>query len=133
MALEKKTVLGEGVCPPFSNFSQGLMIDGIKRVLFIAGQFPVDENGDLVGKGDIEAQTRKVYANIEALCVAAGGSLANVAHLNMYVTDIRYRAVVTGIRNEIFEAPYPTATMVQIGSLSGEEWLVEIDAIAVFD
>ena len=95
--------------------------------------FRLDENGNLVGKGDIEAQSRKVYANIEALCVAAGGTLANVAHLNMYVTDIRYRAVVTGIRNEIFEAPYPTATMVQIGSLSGEDWLVEIDAIAVFD
>ena len=51
MALEKKTVLGEGVCPPFSNFSQGLMIDGGKRLLFIAGQFPLDENGDLVGRG----------------------------------------------------------------------------------
>ena len=131
--MKKETILGEGVCPPFSNFSQGLMVDGVKRVLFIAGQFPVDENGELVGKGDIEAQSRKVYANIEALCKAAGGSLENVAHLNMYVTDIRFRAVVTGIRNEIFAPPYPTATMVQIGSLSGEDWLVEIDAIAVFD
>ena len=131
--MKKETILGEGVCPPFSNFSQGLMIEGGQRLLFIAGQFPLDENGDLVGRGDIEAQTRKVYANIEALCKAAGGSLENVAHLNMYVTDIRYRAVVTGIRNEIFEPPFPTATMVQIGSLSGEDWLVEIDAIAIFD
>ena len=130
--MTKQPVLGEGVSNPSAPYSQALLVEG-KRTLHISGQVPVDENGVLIGKGDPEAQTRKVFANIQALCESAGGTLENVVFLNMYVTDIRYRTAITTVRNELLSPPYPAATMVQIGALADENWLVEIDALAVLD
>ena len=60
----------------------------------VSGQVPVDDSGALIGKGDIEAQTRKVFGNIQALCEAAGGSLDNIVFLNIYLTDMRFRRAV---------------------------------------
>jgi enamine deaminase RidA (YjgF/YER057c/UK114 family) len=103
------------------------------EMLYIAGQGPTAGDGSIVGAGDIEAQVRQVFANIQALLEAAGATFNNVVFMNMYVTDIRFRETITMVRNEILEAPFPAATMVQIGSLASTDWLVEIDAIAALD
>ncbi len=128
----KEAIIGEGVSTPAAPYSQALVVEA-RRMLYISGQVPVDENGNLIGKGDPEAQTRKVFANIQSLCEAAGGSLENIVFLNMYLTDMRFRSAVTHVRNEILKPPYPAATMVQIGCLADESWLVEIDAVAALD
>jgi len=130
--MDKQVVIGSGVSRPSAPYSQALLV-AAKRQLYISGQVPVDENGDLVGKGDIEAQTRKVFANIQALCEAAGGTLDNVVFLRMYLTDMRFRPAITEVRNELLRAPYPAATMVQVSGLASEDWLVEIEAIVALD
>ncbi len=130
--MKKESIIGKGVSVPGAPYSQGLLVEA-KRMLYIAGQVPVDENGNLVGKGDPEAQTRKVFANIQAQCEAAGGSLENLVFVNIYLTDMRFRPAVTQVRNELLKPPFPAATMVQICSLADENWLVEIDAVAALD
>ncbi len=130
--MNKKAVIADGVSQPGGPYSQAVVAEA-NRTLHISGQVPVDDDGSLIGKGDIEAQTRKVFGNIRALCEAAGGSLANIVFLNIYLTDMRFRPVVTDVRNEILRPPYPSATMVQIGSLADESWLIEIDAVAALD
>ncbi|MDA0745791.1 MAG: RidA family protein [bacterium] len=130
--MQKKSLTGKGVSTPSGPYSQAILVEA-KRTLHIAGQVPVDENGTLVGPGDIYAQTRKVFSNIQALCEAAGASLKNLVFLNIYVTDIRFRTAITEVRNELLKSPYPAATMVQIASLASEDWLVEIDALAALD
>jgi len=128
----KQTIRGKGAPEAVGPYSQALMVEA-KRTLYIAGQVPIDGNGNLVGRGDIEAQVRQVFANIKAHCEAAGGSLDNVVFLTIYVTDMRFRPVITAVRKEVLKPPYPCATMVQIGSLADENWLVEIDAVAALD
>jgi len=130
--MTKEPIMGKGVAAPGGPYSQAIVAQS-KRTLYIAGQVPVDDKGNLIGRGDVEAQARKVFENIRALCEAAGGSLKNVVFVTIYVTDMRFRPVITKVRNEMLEPPYPAATMVQIDALADENWLVEVDAVAALD
>jgi 2-iminobutanoate/2-iminopropanoate deaminase len=98
--------------------------------LVIAGQAPVDEDGNVVGRGDPAAQWRRCLENIRSLVEEAGGSMADVVHTGIYVTDMRYHLAHSEIRREFFEEPYPTATVVGVTSLAHEDWLIEIEAMA---
>jgi 2-iminobutanoate/2-iminopropanoate deaminase len=111
-------------------YSHALQIEG-GRLVLISGQGPVDAAGNLVGAGDPEAQVRQVFANVQALVEAAGGTLANLVEINAYLRDMRYRTIITQVRRELFTPPYPTSTMVEISKLAFDEWLVEISAVAV--
>ncbi len=130
--MKKEPLLGAGMSQPAAPYSMALRVQA-NEMLYIAGQGPTAGDGSIVGAGDIEAQVRQVFANIQSLLEAAGASFNNVVFMNMYVTDIRFRETITMVRNEILEAPFPAATMVQIGSLASTDWLVEIDAIAALD
>ena len=130
--MKKEPVLGAGMLQPSAPYSMALRVQA-NEMLYIAGQGPTAGDGSIVGAGDIEAQVRQVFDNIQALLEAAGATFNNVVFMNMYVTDIRFRETITMVRNEILEAPFPAATMVQIGSLASTDWLVEIDAVAALD
>jgi 2-iminobutanoate/2-iminopropanoate deaminase len=100
--------------------------------LVIAGQAPVDGDGNLVGRGDAAAQWRQCLVNIRSLVEEAGGSMADIVHTGIYVTDMRHHLAHSEIRREFFEEPYPTATVVGVASLANEDWLIEIEAMAYF-
>ena len=118
------------VSPPVGPYSHGLLVQG-GRLLFLSGQGPIDRDGQLVGPGDIAAQARQVFANLQALVEAAGGTLASIVELNIFVRDIAGRAAISDLRRALFQPPYPATTMVEISRLAIEEWLVEISAVAV--
>jgi reactive intermediate/imine deaminase len=130
--MTKQAVKAQGVSAPAAPYSQALAVEA-SRVLHISGQVPVDQAGNLVGRGDVEAQTERVFQNIRAICAAAGGSLDNIVFLRIYLTDMRFRPAITKVRNELLKPPYPCATMVQIDALADENWLVEIEAEAALD
>jgi enamine deaminase RidA (YjgF/YER057c/UK114 family) len=98
--------------------------------LLMAGQVAWNGAGEIVGAGDLEAQIRQVFANIAALCAAAGGDLGDVVQLRTYLTDIRQIGVLSAIRQELFSAPLPTSTTVEVSALVQPELLVEIEATA---
>jgi 2-iminobutanoate/2-iminopropanoate deaminase len=98
--------------------------------LIISGQAATDEDGDVVGRGDPAEQWRQCLRNIRDLVAEAGGSMADVVELTIYVTDMAHHLAHSGIRKEFFDAPYPTATAVAVTALADEDWLVEISARA---
>ena len=98
--------------------------------LIIAGQAAVDGDGRVVGPGDAAAQWRRCLSNIRELVEEAGGSMRNIVHIGIYVTDMRHHLAHSDIRREFFEEPYPTATVVGVTSLADQDWLVEIEALA---
>ena len=98
--------------------------------LFIAGQVATGPDGKLVGRGDPEAQWRRALENIRDLVEQAGGSMSDVVHTNIYVTDMRHHLAHSDVRKEFLTEPYPTATVVGVTSLAHEDWLVEIEAVA---
>jgi enamine deaminase RidA (YjgF/YER057c/UK114 family) len=106
----------------------------IGKQIYIAGQTSVDEKGNLVGKGDIEAQTRQVFKNLQKCLEAAGASFDQVVKMNVYSTNLdAHLATIMKVRMEYFPKEPVASTTIQISRLVHPDWLVEIEAIAVLD
>ena len=100
--------------------------------VYLSGQIPLDPaTGELV-TGDIGAQTRRVFENLTAVCAAAGGSLANLVRVGIYLTDLKNFTAVNAVMADYCKEPYPARSTVEVSGLPrGAE--VEIDAVLVLD
>ena len=106
------------------------------RTVYISGQVAMDENGALVGAGDLGAQTTQVMRNLGRALDAAGATFADVVKITSYVVGYRpeQRAVIGAARTPFFPAGQPPAsTLVGVEALAAPGWLIEIEAIAVID
>ena len=96
--------------------------------VYLSGQIPLDPaSGELVA-GDMEAQVRRVFENLKAVAAAAGGDLAQVAKLNVYLTDLAHFALVNRVMAEYFSPPYPARAAVGVAALPRGA-AVEMDGI----
>jgi reactive intermediate/imine deaminase len=96
--------------------------------VYLSGQIPlVPETMQLV-EGDIEAQIRRVFDNLQAVARAAGGGLSDVAKLNIYLRDMAHFPVVNEVMAEYFAEPYPARAAIGVASLPKGAG-VEMDAI----
>ena len=100
--------------------------------VYLSGQIPLDPNSGLLVEGDIEAQARRAFDNLKAVCEAAGGSLDDVVRLGLYLTDLGQFAAVNAVMADYFEAPYPARSTIGVASLPrGAQF--EVDAMMVLD
>lgn len=120
----------ESLHDPRPRYSQGIVTEG-GRLLFIAGQTAAGKDGKVVGKGDIEAQTEQVFENLVAVLNAAGGTIDNLVMTTTYLTDIRYREAYSKVRLRYYKNSRPTSTLVVVKALGHEDFMIEIDGIAV--
>jgi enamine deaminase RidA (YjgF/YER057c/UK114 family) len=102
------------------------------RTLYIAGQVALDKEGKLVGAGNVRAQVKQVFENLKARLEDGGASFKDVAKLNYYLTDASDLQALRDTRDSYIntEAP-PASTVVVVRRLAREDYLVEIEAIAV--
>ena len=115
---------------PRPRYSQGILAEGGK-LLFVAGQTASDKDGNVVGNGDIEAQTAQVFKNLSAVLAEAGGSLDNLVMTTTYITDRKYREGYNRVRQQQYKKNSPTSTLVIITGLAHPDYLIEINGIAV--
>lgn len=101
------------------------------NTVYIAGMVAQDENGNVVGEGDAEAQTRQIWRNIGVAVQAAGGSLADIVKTTTYVTGIEHGAAVRRVRGELFPENPPTSTLLVVSELANPAYVVEIESVAV--
>lgn len=100
--------------------------------VYLSGQIPlIPETMELV-EGDIEAQIRRVFDNLGAVAEAAGGGLADVAKLNVFLTDLGDFAVVNAVMGEYFSEPYPARAAIGVAALP-KGAAVEMDAVMVLE
>lgn len=127
-----KTILqSDAVAVPRGIMSQGVAVPA-GRMIFASGQVARDVDGQLVGAGDIRAQTRKTLQNLQAVLAEAGATMDDVVKVTVFVTNLsEHFAAIHEIRAEFFAAPYPASTLVEISRLVDPEMLIEIEAIAV--
>jgi len=105
---------------------------GPGELLFISGQLGRDDNHQLIGKGDIGAQTRQALENIKKVLERAGGTFADIVKVTVFVKDMSEFRVIHDIRMEYFsEEHLPASTMVQVSGFTLPDALIEIEAIAV--
>lgn len=95
-----------------------------------SGIVPVDDDGNTVGVGDAEVQTRQILTILQRVLAAAGAEMSNVAHLRVFSTDMDNRQAINAARLEFFSDPLPASTHVQVVRLVDPDWLVEIEATA---
>jgi enamine deaminase RidA (YjgF/YER057c/UK114 family) len=105
-----------------------------QQVVFIAGQVPTDAAGNVVGKGDIEAQSAQVYANIHTALRAVGADWANVAQFTSFLTRAEDSAAFRTWRNREFPKMFPGGsppnTLLIISRLADPDYLLEVQTIA---
>jgi enamine deaminase RidA (YjgF/YER057c/UK114 family) len=123
-------VCANGVFDP-AGYTQTMKVTGAQTILFIAGQVAYDKDGGVLHRGDFKAQAREVFRCIKAHVEAAGAKMDSVVKLNTYVTDVRYRADLVPVREEVFGKKGPASTLVQVSALAHPDWLIEVEAIAV--
>ncbi len=121
--------------PALGAYTQVIAATGGKTI-YVAGQVSVNAVGQLVGEGDLGAQTRQVCENIQTALAAAGATFADLVKLTMYIVNYQpeHRDVIMNVRKQYVSAKNPpTSTLLGIQSLALPELLIEMDAIAVVD
>ncbi len=98
------------------------------QTVYLSGQIPlVPETMELV-EGNMEVQIRRVFDNLSAVTAAAGGSLADIAKLNIFLTDLSHFPLVNQVMAEYFSEPYPARAAIGVAALP-KAAQVEMDAI----
>ena len=116
---------------PNGVFSHATAIEATGRFVFISGMTARRPDGSIAGIGDIEAQTRQVCENVKAAVEAAGGTLANVCRVDVYVRNMENLAPIHKVRREFFPSPPPASTLVEVSKFTHPDYLIEMSAIAV--
>ena len=104
----------------------------VGSTVYLSGQIPlVPETMEMVG-GNIESQIRRVFDNLQAVANAAGSSLADVAKLNVFLTDLSNFPVVNLVMADYFQEPYPARAAIGVAALP-KDAAVEMDAVLELD
>ena len=116
-------------------FSEAVTVTGPGKIIFLAGVGAEDENGkggDILHKGDFVGQCHYAYDKIKRLLQKHGATLADVAKMVTYMTDVRYQPDYGKCRVEEFASnPLPAHTLLTISQLAWPGMMVEIDVTAV--
>jgi reactive intermediate/imine deaminase len=125
--MSKQIIHTERAPAAIGPYSQAVRVD---KTVYLSGQIPLQpDSGELVS-GDIEFQTRRVFENLQAVAEAAGGGLADIVKLNIYLADLAHFPRVNAVMAEVFGEPYPARAAIGVAALpKGAE--VEMDAVLV--
>lgn len=128
----QKQIISTNQAPQaIGTYSQAVSVTGGTTV-YLSGQIPlVPETMEMV-EGGIREQVNQMFINLNAVCTEAGGSLADIVKLNIYLTDLNHFPIVNEIMAEHFNEPYPARAAVGISELP-KGALVEADGVMVFD
>ena len=103
------------------------------RTFYIAGQVALDDSGNIVGEGDMGAQARQVFENLHTALRAVGASFKDVVKLTYFIVDMSQMQTGREARDQYIQPEYlPASTAVEVRRLAREEFLLEIEAVAVF-
>jgi reactive intermediate/imine deaminase len=129
----KRRFLNPASVAPGRGYSHGVTVSG-GHTTWTAGQVAFDGDGNVVGAGDIVAQTRRVFQNLSAVLEEAGATWSDVVKLNYFVTDVSRLQAIREVRNEFLDPDrLPASTLVQVSALAMPELLIEIEAIVVVE
>ncbi|MBS3963702.1 MAG: RidA family protein [Methylomonas sp.] len=124
----RKTIIATPDAPQaIGTYSQAVKIDD---TVYLSGQIPLDPATMTVVDGDIAMQIRRVFDNLQAVARAAGGELADIVKLNVYLIDMNHFPVVNDIMARYFAAPYPARAAIGVAALP-KGVSVEMDAVMV--
>jgi enamine deaminase RidA (YjgF/YER057c/UK114 family) len=136
MANPSKEFLSPKTLMPPAGYSHIAKVNG-GAIIYLAGQVSSDASGKLIGEGNFEAQVEQVFSNLRIAVEAAGGTMADIVKLNIYlVAEVDQADVpkLRAIRDRYVNVEQPPAsTLVVVSRLARPGWLIEIEAVAAID
>ena len=102
----------------------------VGNTIYLSGQIPLVPKTMQLVEGDMAAQIRQVFDNLQAVAMAAGGSLADIVKLNIYLTDLAHFPLVNEVMSRYFREPYPARAAIGVASLP-KGAVIEADAVMV--
>ena len=122
---EKQIIATDKAPAAIGTYSQAVKVGD---TVYLSGQIPLVPSTMEMVSDDFAEQTVQVFENMKAVCEAAGGSLADIAKLNIFLTDLSHFATVNDIMSRYFSQPYPARAAIGVKALpKGSQ--VEMDAI----
>jgi reactive intermediate/imine deaminase len=126
--MNKKTIIRTAKAPQaIGTYSQAVKTGD---TVYLSGQIPLDPATMNLVSGDMRAQIARVFDNLKAVADAAGGSLADVVKLNVFLTDLAHFPLVNEIMAQYFKEPYPARAAIGVAALP-KGAMVEMDAVMV--
>jgi reactive intermediate/imine deaminase len=110
----RKTIQTQAAPQAIGSYSQAVHVGD---TVYLSGQIPLDPATMQLVAGDIQAEIRRVFDNLAAIAAAAGGSLAQMVKLTVYLTDMTLFAAVSEVMTSYFTAPYPARVTVGVAQL----------------
>ena len=124
---KRKEVRLPDLVEPISHYTDAVRFGNL---LFISGMVGVDAQGRVAGRGDVVAQARATFTNMERILEAEGASFADVLKVTVYLRNVEDRARINPVRAEFFGDARPASTLVEVSKLVVPELLIEVEAIA---
>ena len=129
--MPRQQIVSPRIGKPSGHFSHANAIEARGRIVFISGMTSKRPDGTVGGVGDIEVQTRQMCENVKAAVEAAGGTMADICRVDVYVKDMAGFDTIHRVRREFFPDPPPASTMVAVSGFTHPDYLIEMAAIAV--
>ena len=117
----------ETLGPPISHYTDAVRFGDL---LFISGVVAWDQAGNVVGKGDVVAQTEKIFDSMGQILAHGGCGFADVLTVTVFLKDIEDRAKINPVRERVFGDTRPASTLVEVSKLVNPELMIEINAVA---
>jgi len=125
--MPKQIIHTDAAPKAIGTYSQAVKVG---NTVYLSGQIPLDPLRMNLIDGDMDAQIKRVFDNLQAVARAAGGELSDVVKLNVFLTDLTHFALVNEIMSAYFQQPYPARAAVGVAALP-KGAAVEMDAIMV--
>jgi 2-iminobutanoate/2-iminopropanoate deaminase len=127
-----ETIVAPGLAEPNGHFAHAssISVPATARLVFISGMTARNAEGGVTGVGDVSAQTHQVCQNLQAAVEAAGGTLADIARVDVYVRNMEDFAAIHVVRRQYFTEHAPASTLVEVSKFVNKDYLLEINAIA---
>ena len=123
--MQREIISTKNAPQAIGTYSQAVKVG---NTVYLSGQIPLNPETMKLIEGDMSAQIIRVFDNLTAVANAAGGSLADISKLNIFLTDLKHFPLINEIMSEYFFEPYPARAAIGVASLP-KNALVEMDAI----
>jgi len=129
--MPKQEIVSPDLAPPNGHFAQATEVRAAGRIVFVSGMTARNADGEVAGIGDITEQTHQVCRNVQAAIEAAGGTLDDIARVDVYVRNMEDFDAIHAVRRQYFTGIAPASTMVEVSKFTNKDYLIEMNAIAV--
>lgn len=127
MTASKREIFVPGMGPPLSHYCDAVALGDL---LFVSGILPLDDQLQLVGGDDPQAQAEQVFARLQQVLAAEGAGYGDVLKVTLFLTDVNDRAAINVVRKQYFGDSRPASTLVEVSGLITPGARLEVEAIA---